>query len=302
MTTFTMLFVFLVLSWMICFVVQGNHFIAYRSDWSTAHVWRFMFFFTPPLIFGFHYIALKPFSAGGDTYEYLKSFSQISSPLTATVDANYGPELFFWPLQALIKLVFDARGWYCAHFLIVTTLYYFSYRSLTEKTRITAFIFPLIFLTYFVVYGANAMRQVYSIPLGIIAFHFAYSRQYIRFLIFSGLSVAFHWSAFVIILAPAILMLPNRAYIYVLLPILALLASYLVEPIAVFLLWLTGFGWLQEKVNAYVHGVRVSHIQSIWLTLNFWLCVFLYLALLVFRVLSEIRYEKVMKYLLLFSV
>jgi hypothetical protein len=288
----------LFVSWTIALLANKSSYIAYKTKSQSSM--KFLFFWTPPFIFGFIFVALKSFDAGGDTHAYLSSFHQINNPLTATLDADYGPEFLFWPLQAFIKLFVNARGWYAIHFILVSILYFFAYKKLTENTRLSALLFCLVFLTYYIAYGANAMRQVYSIPLGIIAFHYAYTRSNLKFLIFFLLSIAFHWSAFVLLISPLVVRIPNRNYIYLALPFLALIATPVIIAATGILTSIAGLDWLAVKVNAYVLGGRTSHISEIWLTMNFWLCVSIYSLLIALKIVTDNSYEKIMKYLLIF--
>lgn len=298
MNSVALLISLLAVSWTASAVLHKGTFLAYKNKLHNGH--KLILFSLPALLLGFNVVALKPFSAGGDTYSYLVAFSRIANPFTATADAGYGPELLFWPLQALIKFFVDARGWYIINFLIVSTLYYVAYKKLTEKTSITALIFSLVFLTYFVVYGGNAMRQIYSLPLGVIAFHYAYNRSYIKYFLFTFLAVSFHWSAFVMIIAPLVFRIPSRTVSYILFPLGMLLVSVLIVPLANLLTPLIGAEWLLIKIHAYVQGGRVSHISEIWLTLNFWLCATIYILLVALKVAIDPKYEVVIKYIFLF--
>lgn len=288
----------LTISWIASIFIHKGAFIPHKQKSLNAQ--KFLLFSTPALLFGFIFVALKPFSAGGDTYSYLVSFSKIGNPLTATSDADYGPELLFWPTQAIIKIFVDARGWYIVNFIITSTLYYIAYKKLTKGTNISPLIFSLVFLTYYVVYGGNAMRQVYSIPLGIIAFHYAYNKKHLKYLTYSILSIAFHWSAFVAILFPLIIKVPNRNLFYIGLPAGALSLSMLIIPAAEKLISYIHADWLLIKLQAYVFGIRTSHISEIWLTLNFWLCTVTYFFLVGLKITSNHKYEKILKYILLF--
>ncbi|MGH9878991.1 MAG: EpsG family protein, partial [Nitrososphaerales archaeon] len=262
--------------------------------------YKILFFTLPPLILGFYYIALRPFYSGGDTIPYLAAFNRISSPFTAISDASYGSELLFWPVQAILKLFVNERGWLIANYLIIVSLTYVAYKKTTDGTRISPLIFSLVFLTFFAVFSGNAMRQVYSIPLGLIAFHYCYRREYIKFLMLAALAISFHWAAAVILVSPLFTRLPNRNIYYIGIPVVALSCSLLIEPVVDFITNIAGFNWLAFKVELYFKGGKVSHIQAVWKTVNFWLCVSLYLSLIITNITTDEKHEKATKYLLMF--
>ena len=235
--------------------------------------------YTPLILAGFLLIALKPFDAIGDTPRYLLSFSRLTNPFTATDDASYGSEVFFWPLQAFIKFFVSIDYWFTAHFIIISILNYYAYRKITEKTNINPLVFLLLYLTYFTVYDANAMRQSYSIPIAAIAFCYAYEKNYLKYFIFSLISISFHWSAVIIILAPIFSLLPSKRYLYFTLPIISLAAAELLALTLDAFVSLTGFTWLASKHSAYILGNYSSHLTSIWESINFWSCILIYYAL-----------------------
>lgn len=298
MNSITVLIVYFLTSWAASFALHKDDFIANKNRIHNAH--KLLLFSLPPFIVGFYFIALKPFDAGGDTYNYLFSFSHISNPLTSTFDADYGTEFLFWPIQAILKFFVDPRGWFIANFLIVTSLNYWAYKKITEGTKLTALIFSLVFLTYSIVYSGNAMRQIYAIPLGIIAFHYAYKREHLKFILFTALSICFHWSAAIMLLSPLFTRIPNRTFYYVAIPAAALIASSLILPLASVVMNIAGFSWLEIKVNAYLKGGRISHISAIWQTLNFWLCISIYFLLVFSKAIQNPSYSKITQYLLMF--
>lgn len=292
------LFFYLSASWLGAILVSKKELSTHNQN-SPTHP-RSILFFAPPFIIGLALIAFRPFDSGGDTTTYLASFSRINSPFTATSDAFYGSEILFWPTQAILKLFLNERGWLIANYLIIAALSYYAYKIITQETRISPFIFSLIFLTFFAVYSGNAMRQVYSIPLGAIAFHYCQKRKNAKFIIFSALAILFHWSAIIVLIAPLSTRLPNKSIIYITTPIVAFLSSSLIQPIIDSILQLTGFAWLNAKTDLYLHGGRISHIEAVWKTANFWLCLTIYILLTFSGAIKRPAYEAVSKYLLSF--
>lgn len=289
---------FLILSWGILFIQYGGKEV--YANRTISSVYSFIYLSLPPLIVGFYFVALRPLNAGGDTIAYLIGFSRISSFFTATADAGYGSELLFWPLQAIFKWFVDARGWLVINYLAIVTLTFFSYKKLVEGTRLSPLIFGLLFVTFFAVFSGNAMRQAYSIPLMVLAFHYFYINKKLISLSLAFFSVAFHWSALVVCLYPFFLKLPNNYRVYIAIPIAALVLSFTLLPVADFFNSLTGFSWLEDKTELYLKGGRLSHIDEVWKTANFWLCVIIYVSLALSRALVKPEYEKVSKYLLMF--
>jgi hypothetical protein len=298
MSSIYLIILYFVLSWSTSAILHKNHSIS--NKYRNQNINKLLFLTLPPILLGFYFIALRPFSSGGDTSAYISAFTKIDNPLTATSDADYGTELLFWPTQAIFKLVFDVRGWLIVNYLIVVAITYLSYKRTTEGTKISPLIFSLTLLTFFAVYSGNAMRQVYSIPLGMIAFHYCYKKDNIKFLIFSALAASYHWSSLVILASPLIIALPNKRLYYIAVPALALACSSLIGPIIDFVTDLTGFSWLLSKSDLYLKGGRISHIEAIWKTVNFWLCVCVYLALIITNAVTDKSNQKIAKFLLMF--
>ena len=298
MNSINLLIAYFVVSWTICALLHKSDSILLKNQEHNAH--KIIFLTLPPLIVGFYFIALRPFDAGGDTVTYLSSYNRIHSPLTATSDSGYGTELLFWPVQALMKPFLDEREWLIANYLIVLSLTYIAYKKLTDKTPISPLLFSLVFLTFFAVYAGNAMRQIYSIPLGLLAFHYCYKKNYIYFLIFAALSIAFHWSAVIILASPLFTKIPNKKSYYIGIPIAALACSSLISPFVEFVTNLAGLDWLSDKSNLYLKGGRVSHIEAVWKTVNFSLCVLIYLSLLFTNTIVDKNHQNISKFLLMF--
>ncbi|WP_417448415.1 EpsG family protein [Idiomarina abyssalis] len=232
-----------------------------------------LFAVIPTLAVGLYLVGLRPLNAGGDTYYYLRAFSYIHNPFSAQLDANYGSELLFWPTQAVLKYFVSDRGWLVLNSMIVATLSFFAYRRLLRNYSITPLIFSFIFLTYFCVYAGNAMRQIYAVPLIVIALSFLYDKDLKRYMLFTLLAVGYHWSAVILLAAPFFYLIPNERKYYICVPVVSVCLSQLLQPTIYYINSLFGFSWLAFKSDLYIYGARESHIDQVWYTLNFWLCV-----------------------------
>lgn len=298
MNVISIIIVYFISSWTLSTLLHKSDSILQKRKVHNAH--KLIFLTLPPLILGFYFIAMRPFDAGGDTVNYLSAFARIGAPISATADSAYGTEMLFWPTQALMKPFLDQRGWLVANYLIVIFLTLIAYKKFTEKTPITPYIFSFVLLTFFAVYAGNAMRQIYSIPLGLIAFNYCYRKNYLYFLIFAALSIAFHWSAVIILASPLFTRLPNKRSYYVGIPLVAIACSSLIGPLIEIATNLTGLSWLTDKSNLYLNGGRVSQVESVWKTVNFWLCVSIYIALILTKAIIDEKYENLAKFLLMF--
>ncbi len=298
MSSTLVLIIYFSFSWALSLGLHKNNLITHKNHQHNAH--KALFLTLPPLVVGFYFIALRPFDAGGDTQSYLSAFSRLTSPFTATSDANYGTEILYWPTQAVLKIFVNERGWLITNYIIVAFLTYLSYKRATEQGKITPLIFSLVFLIYFAVYAGNLMRQAYVIPLGLIAFMYCYKKEHIKFLIISALAISFHWSAALILASPLFTRAPNKTIYYISIPILSLLFSPLIDPVVGFTVKATGFDWLTTKNDSYLKGGWTSHIEAVWKTANFWICVTIYTLLVSTKILTNKNNEGISKYLLMF--
>lgn len=298
MNIISIIIFYFIASWTLSTLLHKSDSIFQKKKEHNAH--KLIFLTLPPIILGFYFIAMRPFDAGGDTVNYLSAFARIGAPISATADSIYGTEMLFWPTQALMKPFLDQRGWLVANYFIVILLTLIAYKKFTEKTPITPYIFCFVLLTFFAVYAGNAMRQIYSIPLGLIAFNYCYRKNHLYFIIFAGLSIAFHWSAVIILASPLFTRLPNKRSYYIGIPLVAIACSSLIGPFVEVVTNLTGLDWLTDKSNLYLKGGRVSHIEAVWKTVNFWLCVFIYIALIVTKAITDDKHQNLAKFLLMF--
>ncbi|VVP36310.1 hypothetical protein PS874_04489 [Pseudomonas fluorescens] len=291
------------------FLISSSTLIILHSNQSVitpereTNSFKLLFLTFPALAVGFYFVALRPFESGGDTVGYIRTFNQLSS-ITTAVDTGrtfYGnTELLFWPLQAILKSILDVREWLIVNYFIVALLTYYAYKKIVKNTKISPLIFSLVFLTFFAVYSGNAMRQVYAIPLGVLAFYYAFHKNHLKFVLFSVLAMGFHWPAFIIILSPLFIRVPSKTIYYFMLPIISLFCSVYVTDIVNLTISLTGLDWLSSKSNLYLNSAKVSHIGDIWTTLNFWLCIFIYFLVFAARKLGSSNLDIIVKYHMMF--
>lgn len=297
MVPLAFLFLFIAAIWSVTLLAWNNKPIYAKA--SGGGSLRFIFYFFPALYIGFCLVALRPFTAGGDTEVYLAAYGRISSPLSATSDAHYGSELLFWPTQALLKHFFDPRSWFVVNYLIVVGLSFWAYRKITDNTQITPQIFCLLFIGFFAVYTGNTMRQIYSIPLACIAFQYALSKSPAKFILVSILAIGFHWSALLLFLSPLFLAIPNKLRYYLAIPLCCALFSFLSGPLVEIITAKSGIGWLAEKNDLYMRGMRESHIDAVWKTANFWLCMIVYAYLVFLQTFEKLEFQGAMRFLLM---
>lgn len=263
---------------------------------------KLLFITIPAFIVGLYFVAYRPFTSGGDTVSYLNTFNHLNSISTARADGQlyYGnTEVLFWPTQAFLKTFLTPRGWLIANYLIVTFLTYFAYKKICSHVKISPLIFTLVFLTYFAVYSGNALRQSYALPLSAIAFSYAYERKNLKFAIFTLLAIFYHWSAIILLITPAFIRIPNRTKYYIWLPIGALALSTFSYQFAGNLVQALNFAPVTSKFDLYFQEGRISHFGQVWETLNFWLSILIYVAVIITTQRNN-DYECVKKYLMTF--
>lgn len=246
----------------------------------------FFFIALPIFLFGFFYVGLRPLDAGFDTPNYVKTYLALEGILTAreTGIAQYGnTEFLWWPIQSLFKPFLGAREWLVFNYTITFITTFFSYRVICKNSPISPWIFALAFLSYYLVYSGNTIRQAIAIPFATIAFFLFFDRKFLVATLTAFFAIGLHWSSIFVLLGPIMKLTPLRKKVVLLaLPVLALASS-------AFFIDLTGWGIrhlgipeLQVKYDLYFSGLRDSHIGPVWKTLNFWICTlvpFLFLSL-----------------------
>ncbi len=266
--------------------------------------WLTLFATFPVFLYGLYFIGFRPFDAGLDTPLYIRTFEQLQGLATAHEIGViwYGnSELFWWPVQSLLKYFFDTRGWIVVNYLLVYGSVFLAYKRLCAPYGISAFIFPFVFLTYFFVYAGNTIRQALALPIGLIGFSLYFEGRRLLWLILTGCAIGLHWSCVVFLLVPVFsLELFKRRWILISFPLAALLASFFVKEIVASVLSVIGLEALNAREELYFSGARASHIGEVWQTLNFWVCVCSAFAFLMFSPLRKTQTNVIERYAVLF--
>lgn len=227
------------------------------------------------LIFYVVLVGLRPETAGGDTPKYLYTYTQISTnPLSAwqTGALLFGnTEPLWWPIQAVLKNLFsNPSHWILFNALLIFFLSSKAYAHRNESDSPT-FIFLYIFLTYFLIYSGNAMRQAIAIPLLFLATNAYLSSNHKKYILITAIATGLHWSSFFILALPLIKKIKTtKTQLSTLL--IVLLISTSASSIVDFLINSLSLTFLEEKQYLYFNHGRISHIESVLKTFNFWLC------------------------------
>lgn len=231
----------------------------------------------PVFVYGIVFIGLRPEDAGFDTHNYIKTYKNLGSPLSAYENGKIwfgNSELLWWPIQSLFSAFLSPQNWLLINYFISFFLVFCVYKRISKFYGITSTIFPLVFLTFYFVFSGNAMRQAISLPIGIVAFFMFFEKKYTHWLTLALLATFLHWSSIIFFLAPMFrLRIFEKDYIYLALPIFALLISTLSRELVEILTNTLGLAALTEKRDLYFAADKVAHFGQIWETLNFWLCV-----------------------------
>lgn len=305
MDTLEVLLVFmpLLLGMAIITVAAGNR-VAYRSGVDGAL--PLLLLVAPVLFYSLYVVGMRPLTAGNDTARYVmtyRSLDGIGSAFITGVRYFGNTELLWWPLQGLLNPLLSVRGWLVANFIFVfgSTLIY--YRVEAKAYKLSAATFALVFLTFFLVYSGNIMRQALAIPIGALAFSMLMRRRYLLAVALACLSIGLHWSSIVLLAAP-LLKLPvfRRNFIYILLPVAAAALSPFSVEIVGWVVNLLGLPEISSKFDLYFSGGRQSHVTAIWMTANFWICSVISLAFLFICKPDQYESQSLHKYVLLFLV
>lgn len=236
-----------------------------------------LLFVAPVFILGLNFVGLRPETAGNDTVRYLYTYQQLGSPVTAVTDGvrTFGnTELLWWPLQSLFKPIVDGQGWLVLNYLIVFCSVYVFYRFCCRSYRLNPSIFAFVFMTFFLVYSGNIMRQAMAVPIGALGFYFFFQRKYILWVVLSLVALGIHWSSLVVLAAPVFMLrVFARDWTYLAVPVFALAASVFAKSIIGGVVAIVGFSGFERKYDLYFSSAHESHVGQVWGTANFWLCV-----------------------------
>lgn len=230
----------------------------------------------PIFFYGFILVAMRPLDAGNDTVGYISTYNQLDGIASSwRIGAlNYGnTEILWWPLQSVLRNVLSPRAWLIANYFFVFVLTALFYRTAARPSGIRSGIFALAFLTFFLVYTGNIMRQALAAPIGALGFFLFFERRIVIAGSLVALAIGLHWSSIVFLAAPLFaLRLFNKDGIYLCLPVLALAASVLSSSVIGHIVGLLGIPGITEKFTLYFQQGHQSHIEAIWKTANFWIC------------------------------
>ncbi|NWO08671.1 MAG: hypothetical protein HLX50_24090, partial [Alteromonadaceae bacterium] len=130
------------------------------SLWRTDRAFDLVLLVLPAFFFGLYLAGLRPLDAGFDTANYLKAWEALDGFWSArgTGASHYGnTELLWWPLQSLFRGFVSAQGWLVLNYILVFVAVFCAYRALCRYYSVNPLIFPLVFLTYYLVYSGNAI-------------------------------------------------------------------------------------------------------------------------------------------------
>lgn len=230
----------------------------------------------PIFFYGLILVAMRPLDAGNDTVGYISTYNQLDGIAGSWLIGalNYGnTEILWWPLQSVLRNILSPRAWLIANYFFVFVLTALFYRTAARPSGMRSEIFALVFLTFFLVYTGNIMRQALAAPIGALGFFLFFERRFFRAGSLIALAIGLHWSSIIFLTAPLFaLRLFNRDGIYFGLPILALAASALSSSLIGYIVGLLGIPGISDKFALYFQQGHQSHIEAIWKTANFWIC------------------------------
>lgn len=191
------------------------------------------------LIFGLRY------RVGIDTINYIdgyRSISKMAGPIKFDWQNNSSPAYglictffkhytnSFWPVQLVMASITN------------TGIYYFLYKH-CENPFIGIFIYFILAMFYF---NAEIMKESAAIGIFLLNFNNLYRRRLVRYYIIAFLSIAFHYSAFLILIFPFVRHIQfNIAYIIA----TALLIS--IAPLLSELNKMLAFSAISAKIDCY---------------------------------------------------
>lgn len=262
------------------------------------------FFVIPVFIYGLFFIGLRPLDAGSDTPNYVKAYLELDGFFTARAVGmnNYGnTELLWWPLQSLVRIFLEPQGWLVFNYLITFFSVYFSYKVLCKKTKINTLFFIFVFLTYYSVYTGNTIRQSLALPFGLMAFCFLFDKSIFISAVLVVFSIGLHWSSLFFLLSPIMFFsFFKKKYFCLIVPIVCLLFSVFIDDVMRIAINVIPVSELRVKYDLYFAGGRESHIDVVWKTFNFWLCVVVSFLFLIVCNPERYRERVLYSYVLLF--
>lgn len=260
----------------LCVFFASKDRVVFHAHGLLQQIFLFVLMVAPVFTSGLILAGFRPENVGFDTPRYVATFLNLDGVSTAREvgESYYGnTEFLLWPFQSLLKPFLSVRGWLVVNYCLIFLLVYIYYRSATKILRLSSAIFALVFLTFFLVYAGNTMRQALAIPIGALGFHLYRRGKASGGLFAIAIAIGFHWSSVMLLAAPAFsLKLFKRDRVYLLIPLLALLSSMLLMDVVGFIVGAINIPALTDRFDLYFAEGRVSHVGNVWEKANFWIC------------------------------
>jgi len=285
-------FLLMTLAFLFVFFASNNK-VVFHAHGLRHQVCLFLLVVIPIFVWGLVLAGFRPVDVGFDTPRYVETFLNLDGVFTARMvgESYYGnTEFLLWPFQSLLKPFLSVRGWLVFNYCLVFFLVYLYYRGSAKALGFSSAIFALVFLTFFLVYAGNTMRQVLAIPIGALGFQLYRRGNFFGGLFAIFIAIGFHWSSIMFLAAPAFsLGFFKRDRVYLLMPLLALFSSVFLMDLVGFVIALIDVPMLTDRFNLYFSEGRVSHVGHVWEKANFWICSIT--ALVFFYVCRPSRYS-----------
>lgn len=275
--------------------------VSYKGSNSVAPKSSLMLILSSLLIFiyGLVLVGFRVFDPlEGDTDAYLYVFANINDVFGAWDVGTHllrMDEYLFWPFQAVLKIFSNERMWlvlnYAIGFLLVVFAHsVYSSRGSSKRYWLTG---VLVYMSYYVVFAGNAMRQELAAPVALLATVLWWYGNRKWALVAFLVSVGFHWSSLLYGIVP-ILFIFSKKYLKITLVSLG----------ALFFLGLVGVGFgaifdvlgidaVSNKYELYSTVGSVSHFGSVFDTKNFWLILFVSCIYMLFLYFDKIAFDEV---------
>lgn len=285
MMKFFVLFTFLLAIWSLVFVSRKK---AIYIDSSRSSLIQIVLM-TIILCYGLLLGGMKPDASGSDTSKYLTSFAQLKSFATSNEDAQFGSEFFFWPLQYVFKSIFEGVGFFELNYIFTCLLGLYSYKKLSDVYKLDSLgcnvsfsVYSFLFLTFFLVYNSNIIRQAYAMPLLFLSYSYLEQNKRAMFVLTGVVASLFHLSAATLVLAVVLKLFKSRLFFYFFPPLMLIFSSQLISQ-SDYIVTAININEINDRGYYYLQGGRDSHIDNFLLTGNFWISTLVYYALLVSR-------------------
>lgn len=251
-----------------------------------------LYLYVIPLFFyGLLYLGFRPLTAGTDTPGYVFAYMHLTGIVDAYENgvAYYGnTEYLWWLFSGFLSYFFDAGQWLAVLYVISFAALYFGYVLFLKGHDISPYIFAFALMTYYFVYLGNGIRQSLAIPFSLMALGFFYKKNYSMSCLMNFLAIGFHWSVGLFLgMVFFEIRFFNRKIVFLLIPVAAFLLSWAFDGFFDSLVESLGMQSLSEKRDLYFADGRVSHIDAVWKTANFWVCLFISFGYLIFVPVSD---------------